>query len=155
MTERVRLLFGSFRAQGAVDAATFTVAVASVLLEYPEDIIVDVTDPARGLPAKIEWLSVKAVRDECERLKAVRYPPAPRPRQIEREISDEERERVARKFRDLADSLGAPERVIIEDPVKAAEARLEAAKINGWSGKLSDEALSKFHRDAQDRGWAA
>jgi len=100
---------GCYRRGEASDPTTYTVAVATVLLGYDDAIIVDVTDPANGLPSKLQWLpAVAEVKAECERLKALRSPPQPRalPRP-EREISEAERERVAAKMRALAAELGA------------------------------------------------
>lgn len=76
MTSRVRLLCGCYRKGDASDPGTFVVAVATVLLGYPPDIVVSVTDPGTGLPSKLQWLpSVAEVKAECERLMALRYAP--------------------------------------------------------------------------------
>ena len=45
----------------------FAAGVATVLAGYPESVVMAVTDPARGIPAKLKWLpSIAEVREACD-----------------------------------------------------------------------------------------
>lgn len=60
-------MLGCFRKGDAADPAVFTTAVASVLSGYPEGVVMAVTSPVSGIPAKLKWLpSIAEVREACE-----------------------------------------------------------------------------------------
>lgn len=66
-------LLGCYRCGDAHDPETFISAVAAVLARYPIHIIRQVTDPAAGIPSKIQWIpSIKEISDAC---KAAAAPP--------------------------------------------------------------------------------
>src|SRR5689334_17853078 len=68
-TERARLLFGQFRKGDANDPDTYTASVASVLAEFPDEVIRQATDPRTGLGSRLDWLpTVKEVRDFCQEI---------------------------------------------------------------------------------------
>lgn len=61
------MLLGCYRRGDANDPDIYVRAVASVLGEYPLDIIRAVCDPRFGLPSKSEWLpTVSEVKGACE-----------------------------------------------------------------------------------------
>lgn len=66
---RAKVLAGCYRKDDAADPETYAAAISAILTEYPEDIVMRVTDPRSGLPARLQWLpSVKEVRDACEEI---------------------------------------------------------------------------------------
>lgn len=155
VAKRVRLMFGCFRRGEAEDVKTYTAAVANVLLDYSEDIIVSVTEPATGLPVKFDWLpTLKQVRDECERLKDLRAPVTRAAALLEKPVASEaEREAVAARMRALREELAAKSEVakrIEASPVERAlregdEAKAKELAQQTMAGvRLSDEALRKF-----------
>lgn len=159
VTERVRLLFGCYRQGEANDSTTYTVAVASMLLRYSEDVVISVTDPVTGLPSRLKWLpAVSEVRDECERLTALRSPAPERRREIEDDgPSDEERAVVAAKWRQLRDELGGVEKATVEQtPLAKALVAGDTARARGLAQQmmagvvLSEAARRKFARAADD-----
>jgi hypothetical protein len=67
-TERTLLLLGCYRRSDVGDPEIFTRAVIAVFMRYPESVVVPVTEPATGLPAKLKWLpSIAEIREACER----------------------------------------------------------------------------------------
>lgn len=61
------MLLGCYRRGDANDPDIYVRAVASVLGEYPIEIIKAVCDPRFGLPSKSEWLpTVSEVKGACE-----------------------------------------------------------------------------------------
>ena len=151
VAERVRLLFGCYRQGDANDIETYTVAVASVLSIFPDEIIVDVTDPVRGLPSKLKWLpTVAEVRAECDRLQKLREPVQVRPREIESHIPEDERARVAAKMEKLQRELAPAE--FRDEPTKTIAERLEKYKSEGAAGiQFSEEMRRKLALDAEQR----
>jgi hypothetical protein len=64
---RASLMFGCYRKAEASDPEIYAAATASVLSEYPPEVIDYITDPRTGLPSKSQWLpSVFEVRRACE-----------------------------------------------------------------------------------------
>ena len=60
-------MLGCFRKGEANDPETYVAALTAVLSEYPEDIIIAVTHPAKGLPIAKDFLpSVHEVHEACE-----------------------------------------------------------------------------------------
>lgn len=67
--ERSRLLFGCYRKGDANDPVIYTAAVALVLSQYPEDVVIEVTHPTKGIPSKATWMpSVAEVKKACDEL---------------------------------------------------------------------------------------
>ncbi len=64
--ERARLLFGCYRTGEANDPDTYTAAIASILCEYPMEVVQHVTDPRTGIARKIKFLpSIPEVDAAC------------------------------------------------------------------------------------------
>lgn len=65
----MELLVGCYRTGEAANPEVYTAALATVLSEYPEAVVLRVTDPRTGLPGRAQWLpTVAEVKQECERL---------------------------------------------------------------------------------------
>jgi hypothetical protein len=70
--ERARMLFGSYRKGDANDPDTYVAAVAAILADYDDDVIVRVTDPRTGIARKLKFMPNPAeVADECDHAKKV------------------------------------------------------------------------------------
>lgn len=81
------MLLGCYRRGDANDPDIYVRAVASVLGEYPLEVIKWVCDPRHGLPSKSEWLpTVSEVKKACEEAMA----PIDRRRRME-EAAEERR----------------------------------------------------------------
>jgi hypothetical protein len=66
--KRVADMLGFFRQGTAGDPERYVTGIAAMLAQYPENVILLVTDPMRGLPAKLDWLpTLRDVREACER----------------------------------------------------------------------------------------
>ncbi len=87
--ERARLLVGCYRKTDAADPEVFARAIVVVLMQYPKSVIVAVTEPATGIPAKIKWPPTIA-----EIVEACNVEMGPIRRQIERDRIAEERKRA-------------------------------------------------------------
>jgi hypothetical protein len=110
--KRTRLLLGSYRKGEAEDLEVYTMAIASVLSDYPESVALRVTDPRTGIAGRVQWLPTAfEVREACER----EMPPIPAAqrrdaqRQITRQIIDgRERNRVSQEaWRTLRQDIAA------------------------------------------------
>lgn len=67
--ERAKLLASCYRKDDAADPEVYAGAIASILSQYPADVVQRVTDPRSGIPSRLQWLpSVKEVRDACEEI---------------------------------------------------------------------------------------
>jgi hypothetical protein len=87
--ERARLLIGCYRRDDVADPQVFGRAIVAVLMRYPEEVVVSVTEPATGLPSRLKWLpSIAEIVDACD----ARMEPILR--RCERERLDEERRRA-------------------------------------------------------------
>lgn len=65
--QAAKLLLGCYRSGDANDPDIYVRAVASVLAEYPSEVIRGVCNPRCGLPAKSKWLpTVSEVKEACE-----------------------------------------------------------------------------------------
>jgi hypothetical protein len=70
----VARMLDCFRPSKGVDPQVFATAICGILLRYPMDIIEEITDPVRGLPARQEFMpSPFDVRQMAEKLVAPRY----------------------------------------------------------------------------------
>jgi type IV secretory pathway VirB10-like protein len=49
------MMFKCFRRDDAADPQTFLDAAAAILADYPDDVIIEVTDPRTGIPSKQKW----------------------------------------------------------------------------------------------------
>jgi hypothetical protein len=88
-TERARLLVGCYRKDDAGDPEVFARAVVAVLMRYPAEVVVQVTEPATGLPSKLKWLpAIAEIVEACDASMA------PILRQRERERVEEARKRA-------------------------------------------------------------
>lgn len=66
--KRVADMLGFFRQGTAGDPERYVAGIAAMLAQYPENVILLVTDSMRGLPAKLDWLpTLREVREACER----------------------------------------------------------------------------------------
>ena len=100
-TERTLLLLGCYRRSDVGDPEIFTRAVIAVFMRYPESVVVPVTEPATGLPAKLKWLpSIAEIREACERA----MEPILRQRERER-IEDEWRRALPAPPRDARPTM--------------------------------------------------
>jgi hypothetical protein len=129
-------MFGCFRRGEANDPEIYTASVASVLAEYPEQVINFVTDPRTGLPSRCNFLpTVKEVRDACEHEMAPRRAEMARAARIraqleanrEAEVDRSSRpsyEDIQRKFADAGIMIGGRQRVGATEPVEKMIERL-------------------------------
>lgn len=82
-------MFGCFRKGEAHDPRTFMVGAVGILIQYPEEVINEVTDPVKGLPAHSVFLpSLAEIKLFCDRLaarnaKSAHYGNIPRPARYE------------------------------------------------------------------------
>lgn len=64
---RANLMVGCYRKSDANDPETYFAAVVSVLVRWPREVILAVTDPATGIASRINWLpSIAEVTRACE-----------------------------------------------------------------------------------------
>jgi hypothetical protein len=64
---RAGLMYACYRRDDAADVVIFLDAAAAILADYPDDVIVSVTDPRSGLPGKIKWPpQPQEVKAACE-----------------------------------------------------------------------------------------
>ena len=64
---RARILIGCYRKSDANDPEIYGRALVAVLMRYPENIVMAVTEPATGLPARLKWLpSIAEIVEACE-----------------------------------------------------------------------------------------
>ncbi len=75
-----------YRRDDAVDPEIYGGAVIATLCDYPEPVVLEVTDPRRGIPAREKWLpSIAEVRQACEaRMRPIRDQMARQKREAER-----------------------------------------------------------------------
>jgi hypothetical protein len=87
--ERARLLLGCYRRAEAVDPDTYVAALTAVLARYPEDVICDVTHPAKGLPIKQGFLpNMREVYLACEEIEGPRREARARQTRIDKQLAD-------------------------------------------------------------------
>ncbi len=92
-------MLGGFRRGEANDPEIYAASVAAILSDYPEEVINFATDPRTGLQTRFEYPpSLKAVREECERLMLP----------IRRDEDREERERQYRALPPAEDRSKRP-----------------------------------------------
>jgi hypothetical protein len=87
--ERARLLIGCYRRDDVADPEVFGRAIVAVLMRYPPEVVLQVTEPATGLPSKLKWLPTIA-----ELVEACDTAMEPILRRRERERLAEERRRA-------------------------------------------------------------
>lgn len=93
------MLLSCYPRGAAEDAQGYASSVALVLSEYPEAVIMRVTDPRTGLPRQSKWLpSTSEVASACEREMALA------------QAETQRRERLARAEAMLASEGPSPER---------------------------------------------
>ena len=98
-TKRAILLLGCYPKGSAEDPQTYVGAVALVLAEYPEAVVMRVTDPRTGLPRQSKWLpSTSEITAVCEREMGLA------------QAETRRRERLARAEAMLASEGPSPER---------------------------------------------
>jgi hypothetical protein len=62
---------GSYRRDDYQDPETFVKGLIAVLARYPESVMVEVTDQARGIPSKLKWPpSLAEVVEACDKAMA-------------------------------------------------------------------------------------
>lgn len=65
--KRAALLMGCYRKADLIDPEIFTRAAISVLVRYPESVVLAVTEPATGIPSKLKWFpNIAEITDACE-----------------------------------------------------------------------------------------
>lgn len=90
--ERATIMLGCYRRGDVADSEIFTRGVISILCEYPERVVRLITDPARGLPGRVQWLPTLAeIRAACE----AEHAPTVRAQERERRRLEQWRERLA------------------------------------------------------------
>ena len=68
-TERATLMFACWRKTDADTPQVFFDAAVAILADYPEEIIITVTDPRIGLPSRLKWPAQPSeVKEACEEL---------------------------------------------------------------------------------------
>jgi hypothetical protein len=76
-------MMGCYRLGEVGDPETYFAAVTAVLLRWPVDVIKAVTEPATGIPSKINWLpSIAEITTACEEA----YAPIQRQREREQAL---------------------------------------------------------------------
>lgn len=161
--ECAAVLLGCYRRGEVSDEEIFTRGVISVLCDFPEAIVRSVTNPARGLPAKLKWLPTLAeVREACEAAHA----PELRAAQRERQRAEQQQERLAAptvtpdarqkaiahweqikaEMAAAAEQGGRPSVSAIQAAIESGdEAKAKDLAQQTMAGvRLSDEALRKF-----------
>lgn len=139
--DSTRRLMGCYRRGDCEDPEIYAASVASVLLAYPEQVVLAVVNPVSGIPSKTKWLpAVAEVKEACEAEMNPIYAKLRRERQAEErrrllappEISLEERQRVTA----LWEKVVRPE---LQPPSPAAETPAQAAaKLKAMVG-MTDE----------------
>jgi hypothetical protein len=70
VTKWVSIMAACYRRDDAIDPEIYAGAMASVLMEYPIEIVEHVMDPRTGIPRKLKWLpSIAEVADACDAAK--------------------------------------------------------------------------------------
>jgi hypothetical protein len=156
-------LLGCYRRGEVSDEEIFTRGVISVLCDFPEAIVRGVTNPARGLPAKLKWLPTLAeVREACEAAHAPELRAAQRERQRAEQqqgrlaaptVTPDARqkaiahwEQVKAEMAAAAEQGGRPSVSAIQAAIESGdEAKAKDLSQQTMAGvRLSDEALRKF-----------
>lgn len=67
ISERARLLCACYRRDEAADPEIYGQALRTILSDYPEHVVLLVTEPRQGIPRRIKWLpSIAEVYEACE-----------------------------------------------------------------------------------------
>jgi hypothetical protein len=147
---------GYYRKADAEDPGMYVSGAATVLSAYPEDVVREVTDPLRGLPATVQWLpSLAEIKAACDALMKPRYEAERRRLDAEEQrrllgpppVTPEQRARAVAHWTDRV----RPEMHVSDKaPKTEVNERAEAAaKLKALSG-LSDEDFSKAMARAKD-----
>lgn len=65
--ERAEILIGCYRRDDAADPEIYGRAVVAVLMRYPESVVLEVTEPATGLPSRLKWLpAIAEIVEACD-----------------------------------------------------------------------------------------
>jgi len=156
--ERATLLTGCYRKGDAEDPEIYSIALISVLSNYPEDVVRLVTDPRTGIAGQSQWLpTIAEVRHACENAMMPRRLAEEREQrlwasrrvlyEVDPEITDRSKrptfEELRTKYPDLiGHSSAAPRREMTDKDRAEAMANLEARR----SALSSPVALSPAAR---------
>jgi hypothetical protein len=87
--KRARLLFGCYRKGDANDPETYVAAITAVLSRFPEDVIKQVTHPAKGLPIRTDFLpTVAEVHRACEAIMLPRREAVARDARVKKQLDE-------------------------------------------------------------------
>ena len=65
--KRAQTMMGCYRLGDVGDPQVYAAAVVAVLVRYPTDVIMSVTEPATGIPSKVKWLpTIAEIVEACE-----------------------------------------------------------------------------------------
>lgn len=107
-TQRATLMFGCFRRDDAADPEIFLDAAIAILTDYPNDVIMAVTDPRTGIPGRQKWPPQPCeVKDACEAIEAPRRREREREERIARQLAERETADADRDRRPSYDDLKA------------------------------------------------
>jgi hypothetical protein len=101
-------LFGCFRKGDANDPEVYVAAISAMLAQYPDWIVIKVTDPMRGIPSEMDFLpTVKEVRDACEKLMTPFRQEQERQERIKQQLADREIDKSERlTYQELCEKYG-------------------------------------------------
>ena len=115
--EALKILFGSFPLGKPNDPQIYTAAVTQLLSNYPNSVVRKAVDPIRGIASRTKFLPTIAELSElldCELAREIRENKPRESGEPQRQISDEERERVKQKFAKLSSELGTGMRTFVK-----------------------------------------
>lgn len=144
-------MLGCYRRGEVADVEIYTRAVVAVLCGYPEAIARAVSNPARGLPSRLQWLpTVAEVRSACEAefqpIVRRRETTARAARQIQERLalpdaSQEARNRAVARWRGIREEMDLSTREAIQREREAASERLAALAATGGAALVASNEL--------------
>jgi hypothetical protein len=135
--QRALILIGCFRKADAADPEIYARAVVAVLLRWPVDVIKAVTEPATGIPSKINWLpSIAEITTACEeayapiqrqreREQALKRLPAPEVKRLSNDELDAQFERLGLAHLRPGSKFGARPSRFSDNEARQAQATLD------------------------------
>lgn len=105
-------MYACFRRDDAADAEVFMDAAIAILATYPDDVIIDVTDPRTGIPSQQKWPPQPfEVTEACKAANQKLHPPPgwadEWQARAKRQLEEREREEAARAERPTIADLKA------------------------------------------------
>jgi hypothetical protein len=135
-TQRATLMYGCFRRDDAADADIFMDAAIAILADYPDDVIIRVTDPREGLPSQQKWPpQPHEVKTACEAIEG--------PRRRLREYNERTRKQLAE--RRMLEAQPAPRQTYEEFKAEMAARGMPIDRNNPMThGENPDDVMKKY-----------